>query len=259
MGGRGPICPCPLKCTAQAMQGGLHPSISQGNASNPPAGEGTPLHCRTAQACFPSSHGRCHCSQALPGRRDLLLLSQGRIFQKMCMRWKKSLSGKQKLEETSCGHSGAGRVRDRVGDRGRFAEQKSQRRQRTARAGCETAGDRDFPEEAAQSLLTCRQEPKFTALSAERWEFCSQIINFNICHPSRMNFLSLNSDFFGLNTSDTGSSSDTSRRAQSKGAHGCSSQVGWKGVWCPGWSERESQKSVSSVPPNTCRAAVEFL
>lgn len=32
-----------------------------------------------------------------------------------------------------------------------------------------------------------------------------------------------------------------------------------KGVWCPGWSEREPQKSVSSVPPNACRAAVEIL
>lgn len=32
-----------------------------------------------------------------------------------------------------------------------------------------------------------------------------------------------------------------------------------KGVWCPGWSERESQKSLTSVPPNTCRAAVEIL
>lgn len=31
----------------------------------------------------------------------------------MCMRWQKSLSGKEQLEETSCGHSGAGRVRDR--------------------------------------------------------------------------------------------------------------------------------------------------
>lgn len=51
-----------------------------------------------------------------------------------------------------------------------------------------------------------------------------------------MNFLSLNSDFFGLHTSDTGSSSDNSRRAQSKGAHGCSSQVGGKGGVVP-WLE----------------------
>lgn len=204
---------------------------------NPPAGEGTPLHCRTAQAHFPSSHGRYQCSQALPGSRDLLLLCQGRIFQKMCMRRQKSLSGKEQLEETSCGHSGAGRVRDRVGARGRFAEQRSQRRQTTARAGCETARDRDFPEEAVQSLLTCRQEPKFTGLSAERREFSSQIIYFSICHPSGVNFLSLNSDFFfGLNTSNTGSPSDTSRRAKSKGAHGCSSQVGKQGGLVP-WLE----------------------
>lgn len=98
MGGQGPLCPCLLKCTAQAMQGGLHPSISQGNASNSPADEGTPLHCRTVQAHSPSSRGRCQCPQALPGSRDLLLLCLGRIFQKMCMRWQKSLSGKEQLE-----------------------------------------------------------------------------------------------------------------------------------------------------------------
>lgn len=49
MGGQGPLCPCLLKCTAQPMQGGSHPSISQGKVSNPPADEGTPLHCRTVQ------------------------------------------------------------------------------------------------------------------------------------------------------------------------------------------------------------------
>lgn len=91
VGGWGPLCPCLLKCTAQAMQERLHPSISQGNASNPPTGEGTPLPCRTAQAHSPSSRGRCQCSQAPPGSRDLLLLCQGRIFQKMCVEWQKSL------------------------------------------------------------------------------------------------------------------------------------------------------------------------
>lgn len=186
VGGRGPLCPCLLKCTAQAMQERLHPSISQGNASNPPAGEGTPLPCRTAQAHSPSSHGRCQCSQALPGSRDLLLLCQGRIFQKMSVGGQKSLQGGRQSEG------------QRAGARGRFAEQRSQRRQRTARAGCETAGDRDFPEEAEQSLLKHRQAPKFTGLSAARWEFCFQIIYFNICHPSGVNFLSLKSDFFGL-------------------------------------------------------------
>lgn len=149
----------------------------------PPAGEGTPLPCRTAQTHSPSGHGRCQCSQTLPGSRDLLLLLwQGRIFQKMCMGWQRSLSGKEQLEETSRGHSGAGRVRDREQE----PEAGSQSRgAREDRAGCETAGDRDFPEEAAQSLLTHRQAQKFTGLSAERWKFSFQIINFNICHPHR--------------------------------------------------------------------------
>lgn len=113
MGRQGPLCPCLLKCPAQAIQGSLHPSISQGNASNPPAGQGNPLHCRPAQAHSHSSHGRCQCSQALPGSRDLMLLCQGGIFQKMCTRQQKSLSGKEQLEETSCRHSGAGTLRDR--------------------------------------------------------------------------------------------------------------------------------------------------
>lgn len=95
MGGQRPLCPCLLRCTAQAILGGLHPSIFQGNASNHVVGESTPQDCRTAQAHSPSSHGRCQCFQALPGSRDLLLLCLDRIFQKMCMRWQKSLSGKK--------------------------------------------------------------------------------------------------------------------------------------------------------------------
>lgn len=49
----------------------------------------------------------------------------------------------------------------------------------------------DFTEEVEQSLWKHRQAPKFTGLSAGRWEFCFQIIYFNICHPSGVNFLSL--------------------------------------------------------------------
>lgn len=90
-------------------RGGLHPSVTWGNASDPPAGEGTPLPCRRAEVDCPSGCGRCQHLQALPGSRDLLLLCQGRIFQKMCVGWKKLLSGKEQLGETSCGQHGAGR------------------------------------------------------------------------------------------------------------------------------------------------------
>lgn len=51
------------------------------------------------------------------------------------------------------------------------------------------AEDRDFPEEAVESLLTCRQALKITGLRGGRRKSCFQIVYFNLCHLSEQSFL----------------------------------------------------------------------
>lgn len=72
------------------------------------------------------------------------------------------------------------------GSRGRFAEQRAREDRGQTEAVGEMAGDRDRPEEAAQSLLTPRQAPETTGFSGGRREFCFQIIDFNLCHPDEL-------------------------------------------------------------------------
>lgn len=83
----------------------------------------------------------------------------------------------------------------RQGARGRFAEWRTQRRQRTARAGCERQQETETFRRRLCSLLTHRQALKITGLSEGKGEFSFQIIYFNLCHPSELRFLSLKSEF----------------------------------------------------------------
>jgi len=166
---RRPLCgltpsPCLLRCVAQTTLG-VCVRPSQGGCPEPPAAAGAPSPHGRAEPHVPSGHRRCQCPPAPPGSRDL-----GRIFPKeTCVGWQKLPSGKDQLEETSCRHSGTGRAwGTEAGSRGRSAEWRTQRRHNSQSRLREMAGDRHFPEEAVQSLLTRRQAPKITGLSEEQ-------------------------------------------------------------------------------------------
>lgn len=154
MGGHGPLCPCLRRC-GHRPRGGLHPSATQGNVSSPWQ-ERVPLG-PTGEAHLPSRCGRRQCSQALPGSGDLLRLCQGRILQKTCVGQQTLLSGKEQLGETSCGQSEAGREqRTEKGSQRQVCRVEDPEKTEQPKLAVREAEDRGFPEEAAESLLTCR-------------------------------------------------------------------------------------------------------
>lgn len=107
-----------------------------------------------------------------------------------------------------------------------------------------------------QSLLTCRQTPKIIGLSGGRGEFCFQVIYFNLCHPSELNFLSLKSNFFSKTWEvPLILSGELRAKVHVDVAH----RWACKGVLCPGCSKGEPQKLVSSVLSHACKAPVEIL